>query len=169
MEEEKKETVEQEEQQEEKKEEKSFFDNLGDTEDSTSEINAKDIEENKVMAVLAYIGILILVPLLAAPKSKFAKYHCNQAIFLFLVEIFSVLVCNLLGLIPGAGIVFTILGGVIDLFCFIFMIIGIINAAQGKAKALPLIGNFNIINWKNTEYSEKEESEKEESKEEDKE
>ena len=32
-----------------------------------------DIEENKVFAVLAYIGILFLVPLLAAPRSRFAR------------------------------------------------------------------------------------------------
>ena len=40
------------------------------TEDNTSEFDQEDINQNKVMAVLAYIGILVLVPLLAAPNSK---------------------------------------------------------------------------------------------------
>lgn len=48
------------------------------TEDNTSEFEQEDINQNKVMAVLAYIGILVLVPLLAAPNSKYARYHVNQ-------------------------------------------------------------------------------------------
>jgi hypothetical protein len=46
--------------------------------------DALDIEHNKIFAVLAYIGILFLVPLLAAPQSRFARYHTNQGIVLFL-------------------------------------------------------------------------------------
>ena len=38
------------------------------TEDNTSEFDQEDINQNKVMAVLAYIGILVLVPLLVAPN-----------------------------------------------------------------------------------------------------
>ena len=57
------------------------------TEDNTSEFEQEDINQNKVMAVLAYIGILVLVPLLAAPNSKYARYHANQGLLLFIAEI----------------------------------------------------------------------------------
>ena len=57
------------------------------TEDNTSEFDQEDINQNKVMAVLAYIGILVLVPLLAAPNSKYARYHSNQGLMLFIAEI----------------------------------------------------------------------------------
>src|SRR3990172_4102389 len=38
------------------------------------ETDATDIAANKVYAVLAYLGPLFLVPLLAAPQSRFARY-----------------------------------------------------------------------------------------------
>ncbi|MEI8042594.1 MAG: DUF4339 domain-containing protein [Verrucomicrobiota bacterium] len=37
-----------------------------------------DVDKNKIFAVLAYLGILFLVPLLAAKESRFARYHTNQ-------------------------------------------------------------------------------------------
>ena len=48
------------------------------TEDKTAEFEPTDISDNKVYSILAYIGILVLVPILAAPKSKFARFHANQ-------------------------------------------------------------------------------------------
>ena len=42
------------------------------------EVDAEDAEKNKVMGILAYLGILVLVPILAAKDSPFAKYHANQ-------------------------------------------------------------------------------------------
>ena len=115
------------------------------------------------MGILAYIGILVLIPLLAAPKSKFARYHSNQGLILLIIELISVVVFSLLGLIPYVGIVFSIVGWLVDLLCFVLLILGIVNAAQGKAKALPLIGKFNILKWdvEDTESETKEETKKE--------
>ena len=42
------------------------------TEEKAASEPKSDAEENKVFAILAYIGILVLVPILAAPNSKFA-------------------------------------------------------------------------------------------------
>lgn len=109
--------------------------NLNETPDITAEMDPKDIEDNKVMAVLAYIGILFLVPLFAAKESKYARFHTNQGLVLFLA-----------GLIGGAasGIIW-ILAPVVSIASLIFTILGIINAAQGKAKELPLIGKFKLL------------------------
>lgn len=41
----------------------------------------QDAQENKGMAVLAYL--IFLIPLLAAKESKFARYHTNQGLVLF--------------------------------------------------------------------------------------
>lgn len=46
------------------------FDQFTDTEDRTAEFDKADISANKVYAILAYIGFLVLVPLIAVPKSK---------------------------------------------------------------------------------------------------
>ena len=105
--------------------------------DETAECDQADINSNKVMAILAYIGILFLIPLFAAKESKFARFHTNQGIILFIVAIISYII----GKIPVIGFVGTIL----SCLCSIFAIIGIIYAAQGKAKELPLIGKYKIL------------------------
>ena len=135
---------------------KDFFD----TKDETADFDAKDIEENKVMAILAYIGILVLIPLLAAKESKFARYHTNQGFTLFLFGFCSCVVLEILGIIPVVGIVFTILGSLVGLCFFILMILGIVNAAQGFAKELPFIGKYRFL--KDDAKEEKEEKKDEE-------
>ena len=60
------------------------FNEFTDAEDKTAEFEKADIESNKVYALLSYIGILFLVPIIAAPKSKFARYHANQGLTLFI-------------------------------------------------------------------------------------
>ena len=46
--------------------------------DYTAEQDPQDVQDNKAMAVLAYIGILVLIPLFAAKKSKFHQdLQCN--------------------------------------------------------------------------------------------
>ena len=66
-----------------------FVNNMMNTNDTTSQFDPQDINNNKGMSVLAYIGFLFLVPLLACPNSKFARYHTNQGLVLFLLEFAS--------------------------------------------------------------------------------
>ena len=116
--------------------------NVMNTPDTTAEYSQEDINNNKIMAVLAYIGILVLVPILAAKDSKFARFHANQGLVLLIAGIIGGIVGGLLGLIPYVGWIF---GTVISIFFFVLAILGIVNAVQGKAKELPLIGKFKIL------------------------
>ncbi len=123
---------------------KSFADTvveLNNTADTTAEFDAKDIEDNKVMALLSYIGPLFLVPMLAASHSKYARYHANQGLVLFLAEVILAVVSGILGLIPFVGWIFGLVTGVASL---IGLILGIVNAANGRAKELPLIGHIRL-------------------------
>lgn len=109
--------------------------------------DADDIEKNKVMGVLAYLWILVLVPILAARQSKFAMYHANQGlVLLILVLVLSATSCFasfFMGMfLPGflalsVHCVFSVVG----LLLFVLMILGIINAAKGECKPLPVIGD----------------------------
>ncbi len=123
-----------------------FVNNMMNTNDTTSQFEPQDINNNKGMSVLAYIGFLFLVPLLACPNSKFARYHTNQGLVLFLLEFALGIVTGILGLIPIAGL---IIGGLLSavggIFTLVLMIMGIINAAQGQAKELPLIGKITLL------------------------
>ena len=98
----------------------------------------QDIEKNKAYAVLAYISILFLVPLLAAKDSPYARFHTNQGLVLFLLEVALniVWVVHVLGWIAGvAGWIAVV----------VFAIMGIISAAQGECKPLPIIGEIELI------------------------
>ena len=123
-----------------------FANNMMNTNDTTSQFDPQDINNNKGMSVLAYIGFLFLVPLLACPNSKFARYHTNQGLVLFLLEFALGVVTGILGIIPIAGL---IIGGLLSavggIFTLVLMIMGIINAAQGQAKELPLIGKITLL------------------------
>jgi len=105
-----------------------------------------DIEQNKVFAVLAYIGILFLVPLLAAPRSKFARYHTNQGIVLFLAAL--IITCGSLILISLPIIHFIIapISALLPAAIFVFAIIGIVHAVSGEFKPLPWIGHYKLLN-----------------------
>lgn len=124
--------------------------NFMDTADSTAEFDQSDIEQNKVMCIFAYIWFLFLIPLLAAPNSKFARFHANQGLVLFLANVALGVVFGILmfifAFIPFAGwAINSILGLILSAFSLVFMILGIVNAANGKAKELPLIGKIIII------------------------
>ena len=118
---------------------------LNNTADTTSEYDAQDIRNNKVMAILAYLSWLVLIPLFAARESKFARFHCNQGIVLAVAEIIAVIVLSILDGLPLIGWIFSIAGSLLGLVCLLFAVLGIINAANGKAKELPIIGKFKIL------------------------
>lgn len=109
--------------------------------------NAKDVADNKVFAVLAYFGILFLIPLLAAKESPFARFHANQGLILFLAGIAVAIVASILSIV--LGLISPILGmicwAVLYLGMFVLTVLGIINAVKGEMKELPLIGSFQLI------------------------
>lgn len=109
----------------------------------------KDVQDNKAMGVLSYIGFLVLVPLLAAKGSPFARFHANQGLVLFIAELAVSIVLGILGAILGffwIGWLVRILSSLCGILFLVFSILGIVNAAGGKAKELPLIGHIRLIN-----------------------
>jgi len=105
-------------------------------ENNNMSVDQKDIDDNKVMGILAYI--IFLVPLLAAKESPFARFHTNQALLVLLLYI----ACSVIMIIPVIGWIVGLVG---FLFCFVCTIMGIINAIGGKMKDLPVIGKYRII------------------------
>ena len=124
----------------------NFVNNMMNTADTTSQFDPQDINDNKGMSVLAYIGILFLIPLLACRNSRFARYHTNQGLVLFLLKLAISVVTSIFAFIP---VIDPIIGGLISavggIFTLVLMILGIINAAQGQAKELPLIGKITLL------------------------
>ena len=104
---------------------------------------SSDVEKNKLMAIIGYIiPILFFIPLLSeeSKKSPYAKFHANQQLILLIAAI----AVNIVGgVIPFIGwFIILPLGSI---FLIVVAIMGIINAAKGEMKKLPLIGGFQII------------------------
>ena len=115
----------------------SVMDKVQNTPDFTAQMDPADIEANKTTALLSYIWILFIIPLVSAPQSKFAKFHANQGLVLFICWVIaSVLVA--LPIIRYFSFLLYLVG-------LVYMVIGITNANSGKAKELPFIGKFRII------------------------
>lgn len=113
--------------------------------DRTSEFDSNDAQENKLMCVLAYISILVLIPIFAVKNSKYTKFHSNQGLVLLIVEVIASAIIGILVNIPFIGWLFGIIGGLINLCCLVLSIIGIIDVINGKARELPVIGKIRII------------------------
>ena len=121
------------------------FNEFNNTADTTAEYDQNDIQKNKGMAVLAYLSWLVLIPIFAAKDSKFARFHANQGLVLAIAEIVCGVVLGILSALPFIGWIFGIVEGLFSLVCLGFTIIGIVNAVNGKAKELPIVGKFKIL------------------------
>lgn len=111
--------------------------------------DAQDAEQNKAMGVLAYLGILVLIPIFAAKESKFARYHANQGLVLCIAAIlygvaYSILSAVVLAISWRLYFLVSIIG-LVGIGFAVLAVIGIINALNGKMKELPLIGKYKLL------------------------
>lgn len=134
-----------------------------DTEDTTKDYTKKDVENNKGMAILSYIGPLALIPYFKGKNSKYAYYHAIQGMNLLLIWICYTILAALLYMIKVTKSCDHILGGIITncvkvtpwwikfpvdiigLVLFALSVIGVVYALTGKAKKLPIVDKVNII------------------------
>ena len=92
-----------------------------------------DAKKNRGLACLCYLGPLFILSWLLKPDSKFVKYHINQGLLLFLCWI----VIGVFDFVPFMSLA--------NIVAFVFMIMGIVNASEGKRKPLPIIGDITLI------------------------
>lgn len=117
-----------------------------------------DAEANKGMAVLSYLGILVLIPIFAAKDSKFARFHANQGLVLLLIEVIYGIVQRAILSVMAWFFNYTFLWnfywlyqlisfvlGILWLGLLALAIYGIVNAATGKMKGLPLIEKITLL------------------------
>ena len=105
----------------------------------------EDVQQNKAYAIIAYISILFVVGLVVAPQSRFARYHANQGLLLCLLGFLVGALVSALGFMPFVGKYAGKVGYALGLGCTVLMVLGIINAARGECKPLPLIGQYNLL------------------------
>lgn len=91
--------------------------------------------QKNILAIISYIGILCLVPILMKEKDEFVKFHAKQGLVLFIAEVATLLI----SWIPILG---WFIGFILWIIWVVLSLIGIINAVGGKQVPLPVIGKF---------------------------
>jgi uncharacterized membrane protein len=115
------------------------------TRPAVASITQAEIEDAKVMGILAYI--LFLIPLFAARDKKFAMFHTEQAIVLWVAFILIYIIMMVLTIVVNQisstlGCVVSILGILPWLAYLVLWVMGLLNAIGGKVKELPVIGAY---------------------------
>ncbi len=86
-------------------------------------------------AILSYLWILCLIPLLMKKDDEFVLFHAKQGLMLFIVEV----AIGIIGIIPFLGWLIVMLG---TLACGILSIMGIIQVLMGNMWKMPVIGDW---------------------------
>lgn len=93
-------------------------------------------QKNILMAILSYIGPLVIVSYLTSKDDPFVKFHIKQGLVLFVIEVGVWFLTSMM------FYQFWMILNIINLGTLILSIVGIVNAAQGHEKELPLVGQF---------------------------
>jgi len=104
------------------------------------EANSSD---SKAIGILSYLGLLWIIAyiLYGNNKTEYNIFHLRQGLGLFIIGIINYII----GYLPFIGWISFFIWIVI----LIFMIMGVINAANGQQKELPIVGEFISENLKN--------------------
>lgn len=112
--------------------------------DHTSEFDLADIRANASLSGACYIAFLFFLPLVMRPDSRFARFHANQGLVLFIFSAIIGVLETVVDVIPIVGGILKAVLGLVTLGLFLF---GFVNALNGKAKELPFIGGISLIKY----------------------
>ena len=158
---EKKETPEEEGEKEEEKPKnvKEFIDKLKDTKDYSHMYDINNMKKNKILCILASLGITFWVPLVVKKGCASARFYANQGLLIFIIEV----ICGIInyiysGVIIGGAVKSADTGlyvhGYILVFLFtaiffavpVFLVVTAIqNINAGKVKDIPLVGKLRLL------------------------
>lgn len=93
------------------------------------------IQDGKIFAVIGYLGILCLVPLLLKKNNKFALFHGKQGLVLFIGEVGA----SIITIIPILGQLIWILAVMVF---GMLSLVGIVQSLMGNYWRMPVIGEI---------------------------
>lgn len=93
------------------------------------------VEDGKIFAVIGYLSILCLVPLLLKKDNKFALHHGKQGLVLFIGEVAAAII----NIIPILGQLIWVLA---VLVFGMFSLAGIVQALMGNYWKMPVGGDI---------------------------
>src|SRR3989338_6341849 len=90
-------------------------------------------DNHKMMAMLSYLSMLVVIPLVLGGKNKSVKFHSRQGFVLLVAEFLTVVVA---AVIPVLGTI------IATLAWLVLSVWGLVNVALNKEKPLPLVGKY---------------------------
>ena len=102
----------------------------------------KEVESGKGMAILAYI--IALIPYFAEKKNKFVRYHAIQGMNIFLVALAYGILAGIINGITWNAAMGNCVNSIFSA-SYANCNFGLVNAAQGKMKPVPILGKVKII------------------------
>lgn len=96
---------------------------------------AKITGEQTVFAILSYLGILVLIPLLVKKDDDFVHFHAKQGLVLLLVWI----AVWIITMIPVIG---WIIGPLLSIVMLIICLIAIIKVLMAKKWEIPVVSTY---------------------------
>ena len=112
------------------------------SDDKKEKTSKEEIDTGKGMAIVCYLNLLVIIPLIFEKSNNFVRYHINQGLSLCLFTIVTGVIKLMLNDFLLYSYIFAIL---MALLIIIMMVIGIKNVCSGEEKPLPIIGNFNLL------------------------
>lgn len=94
----------------------------------------------RVITILDYLGILCLLGLFIEKDNEDVKFHTNQGLILFILEMLVGAVGGVLSFL--LGFIGTTIVSLLGVFCLVLAILGIVNAVNGRRAPLPVIGGL---------------------------
>ena len=105
-----------------------------------------DVSEHKVFAIIGYIlPFLFFIPMLneSSKNNQYARTHADQQLTLLVISLaWLVLSKFLYMMLYGLMYMF---GSLFNIAMLVLVVIGIINAAKGETKKLPIVGQISLI------------------------
>jgi len=99
---------------------------------------------SNIGGLLSYVlgWITGLIFFLIEEKDEFVRFHAMQSIVFFGAITVIQIVLGLFQLIPGIGILFTVLMSLVGLLAFVMWIVLMVKAYQGVLYRLPVAGEL---------------------------
>ncbi|MEM6560640.1 MAG: DUF4870 domain-containing protein [Planctomycetota bacterium] len=115
------------------------------TDPSTPPAAAPTGQQDTVMCVLSYLGILSLIPFFAKKDDPYIQWHAKQGIALFVAWIVVAIALIIVGVVLGfihwtLSTLMSLVLLVLMIGAFALMIIGIVKACGGERWLMPVIG-----------------------------
>ena len=97
--------------------------------------NTDAANKSMAMAMIAYLGVFVIVSYLVAKDDPFVKFHIKQGLVLLTIEIAAAFLATFMWM-------FWPLVEIVNIAIVVLTIIGIVHAAQRKETELPFVGDF---------------------------